>query len=193
MSKKLLFSSYKLEIMKDKEEIMLNALNHSIRRDILRLIERKGSTSYTQMLNRTELPTGKLNYHLKQLSGLIEKTVADEYTLTPLGKKAISILESIRVNGLDEYFNKVQEVQTRSFSPLMKGLILGGIVVTLFMLGVWVFMGYMSITEGAPVPVIVTLGVCYCLGSGLLIFLINAYRTAPEYIEQFERRIFGKE
>lgn len=181
-----------IEIMKEKEDIMLNALNHRVRRDILRLIEIKGSVSYTQILNRTELPTGKLNYHLKQLIGLIEKTASDEYRLTPLGEKAVSILETIRVSELDEYFKKVQEVQTRSISPLMKGLLKGGMVVTLFMLGFWIFMGYVVITEGAPIPVKVILIILYCLGIGLLIFLIDVYRTAPEYIERLERRIFGK-
>jgi hypothetical protein len=177
--------------MKEKEEIMLNALNHHIRRDILRLIKRKGSVTYTHILNRTELPTGKLNYHLKQLSGLIEKTVTDEYQLTLLGEKAVSILESIQADGLDEYFKKMQEVQTRSISPLMRGLLKGGMVAALFLLGFWIFMGYMVITEGAPVPVIIILIILYGLGIGLLVFLINAYRTAPEYIERLERRIFG--
>jgi hypothetical protein len=63
----------------------------------------------------------------------------------------------------------------------------------LFMLGFWVFMGYMVFIEGAPIPVIVMLIILYALGIGLLTFLINAYRTAPEYIERLERRIFGKE
>lgn len=156
----------------------------------MRLTKSKGSVTYTQILDRTELPTGKLNYHLKQLTGLLEKTTSDEYQLTPLGEKAVAILDSIQSNGLDEYFKKMKEVQTQSISPLMKGLLRGGIVVTVLMLGFWIFMGYIIYTEGAPTPVKVILVILYGLGIALLIFLINAYRTAPEYIERLERRIF---
>ncbi len=178
--------------MEDREEIMLNALNHKTRRAILRLLKDKPSVTYTQILDRTEIPTGKLNYHLKQLTGLIEKTVSDEYVLTPLGEKAVAILESIHTNGLDHYFEKVKEVQAKSMSPLMKGLLRGGIVVTVFLLGFWAFMGYLVITEGAPVPVMVMLVILYALGIGLLGFLIRAYKTAPAYIERVERQIFGR-
>jgi hypothetical protein len=103
--------------MKDREEIMLNALNHRIRRDMLRLIKKRGSITYTQILNRIELPTGKLNYQLKQLSGITEKTVTDEYQLTPLGEKAVSILESIHADGLDEYFKKYRKFRPEAFLP----------------------------------------------------------------------------
>lgn len=178
--------------MEDREEIMLNALNHKVRREILRLIQNKGSATYTQILDRTEQPTGKLNYHLKQLAGLVDKTVTDEYELTPLGEKAVTILESIQSNGLDEYFRKVREVQTRSISPLMKGLIRGGIIVAVFILGFWGFMGYLMYTEGAPIPVWIILIILYALGIALLLFLVNAYRSAPEYIERVEKRIFGR-
>lgn len=171
---------------------MLNALNHKTRRAILRLINNKTSVTYTQILDRTESPTGKLNYHLRQLSGLIEKTVSDEYVLTPLGEKAVAILESIHTNGLDKYFQKVKEVQKKSISPLMKGLLRGCIVVTVLLLGFWAFMGYLVITEGAPMPVMVILVILYALGIGLLGFLVRAYKTAPAYIERVERRLFGE-
>lgn len=178
--------------MEDREEIMLNALNHKIRRAILRLIQIKGSATYTHILDRTELPTGKLNYHLRQLTGLIEKTASDEYQLTPLGEKAVAILESIQSDGLDEYFKRVKQVQTKSISPLMRGLLRGSIIVTIFVLGFWSYMGYMAYTTNAPLPVFVVLVILYGLGIALLIFLVNAYRTAPPYIEQIEKRIFNK-
>ena len=179
--------------MDDREEIMINALNHRIRREILRLIQKKGSATYTQILDRTESPTEKLNYHLKQLTGLIEKTAADDYQLTPLGEKAVSILDSIQSEGLDDYFEKVKTVQTKSISPLMKGLLRGGIVVTVLLLGFWAYMGYLAYTSGAPVPVIIVLIILYGLGGALLVFLVNVYRSAPGYIERVERRIFSSE
>jgi len=177
--------------MENREEVMLNALNHRSRREILRLIESKGSVTYTQILDRTELPTGKLNYHLKQLSGLIEKTESDDYQLTPLGATACSILDSIKSKGMDEYFKKMKEVQTRSISPVMKWFLRGAIIVTLFILGIWIFMGYIAYTEGAPIFVWIILGILYALGLALLIFLIYVIKFAPKYAERIERRIFG--
>lgn len=176
--------------MKDKEEIMLNSLNHKVRRNILRLIKAKGSVTYTQILDRVESPTGKLNYHLKQLTGLIEKAASDEYELTPLGEKAVEILDAIQSNGLDEYFNKVNEAQTQSISPLMRGFFKGGIAVAVFLLGFWTFMGYLMYTTGAPLAVWVILAILYAMGVALLMFLITVYRTAPQYIERLEMRIF---
>jgi len=175
--------------MEDREEIMLNALHHKTRRAILRLLKGKPGVTYTKILDRTEIPTGKLNYHLKQLTGLLEKTVSDEYVLTPLGEKAVAMLESIHANGLDHYFEKVKKAQT-TMSPLMKGFLRGSIVVCVLVLGFWTFMGYLVITEGAPVPVLIILIVLYVLGIGLLAFLVRAYKTAPAYIEEIERRIW---
>lgn len=175
--------------MEDKEEILINAPTHKVRRDILRLIKNRGSATYTHILDRTELPTGKLNYHLKQLTGFIEKKESDAYQLTPLGEKAVTLLESIQTDGLDEYFKKTKQVQT--ISPLMRGLLRGGIVVTVLVLGFWTFIGYILYHEGGPTAVWVILIILYALGIALLIFLVKASRSAPAYIEQIERRIFG--
>ncbi len=175
--------------MEDKEEILINALTHRVRRDILRLIKSRGSATYTHILDRTELPTGMLNYHLKQLTGFIEKNESDAYQLTPLGERAVTLLESIQTDGLDEYFKKSKQVQT--ISPLMRGLLRGGIVVIVLVLGFWAFIGYILYREGGPTAVWVILIILYVLGIALLIFLVKASRSAPAYIEQIERRIFG--
>jgi DNA-binding HxlR family transcriptional regulator len=177
--------------MENREEMMLNALNHGVRRDILRVINGKGSATYTQILDRTELTTGKLNYHLKQLTGVIEKTASDEYQLTPLGITAVSILDSIHSNGMDNYFKRLKEVQTKSVSPFMKSFFKGAIVVVILMLGFWGFMGYLMYTEGGPRAIWIILGILYVLGTALLIFLIRVLKFAPEYAERIERKLFG--
>ncbi len=175
--------------MENREEILLNALAHGLRREIVRFIKAKGSATYTQIMDKTELSTGKLNYHLKQLSGLLEKNASDNYVLTPLGEKAVVILEALNVSGLDEYFERMKKAQT--LSPFMRGLFRGGIVVTILVLAFWGFMGYMAYTEGAPLAVWVILAVLYGLGAALLVFLVNASRSVPAYIEKVERRISG--
>ncbi len=89
------------------EEVLLNALHHEIRREILRLIS-KTPHSYSQLLTHFDISTGKLNYHLRLLEGLIEKNQDGEYILTILGKKSLETLEQFNqeLNSTDQEFIK---------------------------------------------------------------------------------------
>jgi predicted transcriptional regulator len=72
------------------EEVLYQALAHPMSRNLLKILSAKQTgVSYTKLINEMSLPTGKLNYHLDQLSGLIEKNEERRYVLTPLGKKAL--------------------------------------------------------------------------------------------------------
>nr|MDO8115322.1 winged helix-turn-helix domain-containing protein [Candidatus Sigynarchaeota archaeon] len=73
---------------------VINALNHEIRRKILMLLESTPKT-YSQLLETFDIATGKLNYHLKLLEGLIDKNKEGMYKLTALGEKALSILKEL--------------------------------------------------------------------------------------------------
>ncbi|MFA5572091.1 MAG: helix-turn-helix domain-containing protein [Candidatus Bathyarchaeia archaeon] len=70
------------------ENVIFQALVHPIRRTIVRSVQsRNQGVSYTELITELGLPTGKLNYHLDQLKGVLEKNTANYYILTPLGKK----------------------------------------------------------------------------------------------------------
>src|SRR5690554_6038221 len=75
------------------EDVLFQALAHPMRRDILSVIaaNREGVT-YTELINEMGLSTGKLNYHIEQLCGLITKNDAHRYVLTPFGEKALNHL-----------------------------------------------------------------------------------------------------
>ncbi len=73
------------------EDVIFNALNHSVRRDVLRLLE-KNKMSYTALLDHFVISSGKLNYHLKLLSGFVEKNDEGIYTITKLGESVLNIL-----------------------------------------------------------------------------------------------------
>jgi membrane protein YdbS with pleckstrin-like domain len=81
-------------------EWVLKAISHELRREILFLIANNSSQSYTAILEQLELSTGKLNFHLKQLAGLIEKQNDGSYILTSIGKESIDILN--QVNSITE-------------------------------------------------------------------------------------------
>ena len=73
---------------------IINALNHEIRRDTLVLLE-KSPMSYSQLLEKFNIATGKLNYHLKLMDGLITKDGNGHYVLTALGQKALGIMKEL--------------------------------------------------------------------------------------------------
>jgi membrane protein YdbS with pleckstrin-like domain len=102
--------------MQDQElaiesEWVLKAITHTIRQKMLVLIEENTTQSYTDLLQKINLSTGKLNFHLKQLTGLIEKQSDGSYILTTIGKKAIDILRQIDTISEDqeqaEYFKSI--------------------------------------------------------------------------------------
>ncbi|MBN1329737.1 MAG: PH domain-containing protein [Candidatus Heimdallarchaeota archaeon] len=78
-----------------ESEWILKAISHNTRQEILNLIAEKKVQSYTYLMQKLNLSTGKLNFHLKQLTGLIEKQTDGNYKLTEIGFKAIDILKQI--------------------------------------------------------------------------------------------------
>jgi DNA-binding transcriptional ArsR family regulator len=77
----------------DVEEVILQALSHRERRKILKILaSAPGGITYSSILGETGLSTGRLNYHLKELSGFIERDDERMYRLTALGEKALGTL-----------------------------------------------------------------------------------------------------
>jgi hypothetical protein len=108
----LLFMSVLVVTRRDEiEEIIIQALGHPERRNIIEILgTSKENVSYSEVLGDIGLNTGKMNYHLKLLEGLIERDKNRRYTLTPIGKKAFMILNSMTTdleNGYEEYLRKV--------------------------------------------------------------------------------------
>jgi hypothetical protein len=68
-------------------------LKDETRKKIVLLLNEKGSLSYTQLLEETEVgSTGLLNYHLKSLGDLIVKNETGQYLLSEKGKLASKLL-----------------------------------------------------------------------------------------------------
>jgi len=99
-------------------EWLLKAMSHSIRQRILNLIVENAFQSYTDLMQKLSLSTGKLNFHLKQLTGLIEKQEDGSYILSPIGKKAFDILEQI--NSIGEDKEKVDYLKSIALSRTLK-------------------------------------------------------------------------
>ena len=68
-------------------------LKDETRRKIVLLLNEKGSLSYTDLMNNLKIDnTGRLNYHLKVIDGLVLKREDGLYALTEKGKIATQLL-----------------------------------------------------------------------------------------------------
>jgi predicted transcriptional regulator len=177
------------------EGIIFQALAHQMRRTILKIAasDSKG-VSYTELVTELGLSTGKLNYHLEQLSGFVEKNEERRYVLTPLGKKALNQLNLAKqeVSADDEkYVRTAGLAQKTSLQPAAKSFLSIGIVMTSVFVFVWAYIAYIAVTEGAPIIVYILLPVLIAVGLSLLGTLIYALRKTPEWVRRFERRFIG--
>ncbi len=102
------------------EEIIIQGLGHQERRNILKIISlAEGGASYSGILGELGLNTGRMNYHLRQLEGLVVRNGNRKYHLTPLGEKAISVLHSMTQNlenGYEEYLNSARTARSSGVS-----------------------------------------------------------------------------
>ena len=136
----------------DIEDVIIQALSHPERRNIIEILGTSmEGVSYSEILAEIGLNTGKMNYHLKLLEGIIERDKNRRYTLTPLGKKAFMILNSITEeleNGYEDYLSKARQSQG---SGVVRFANIWFILLALLSLsavaGVWVFVD-MEISAG---------------------------------------------
>jgi predicted transcriptional regulator len=109
----------------DIEEAIFQGLNNKERRTIVKIIKlAKDGAIYSDILGETGLNSGSLNYHLRQLEGLISKNTQGRYILTPLGEKALRALYSMSEhleNGYEEYLKKAKKTQKRSYFLVFAG------------------------------------------------------------------------
>ena len=80
--------------MSEKRGKVYHALNHPIRREIVKLLGtrgRLGATDFKEILN---IGPGKLYYHLENLGSLIEQDHERKYKLSEEGNEAYQILIS---------------------------------------------------------------------------------------------------
>jgi predicted transcriptional regulator len=168
------------------ENAIIKTLGHSERREILRILEASPEgVKYSSILGETGLTTSKLNYQLKEMEGFIKKDEDRLYSLTPLGYKAISVLNHINEN-LDEKdyeLTTTLENQRRSF--IKKHLNnLFYVVMALFGAG-QVVLTYFAFTEPSGGITMPLLALAY-IACGVIIYgLDRVRRSSPKYLLSF--------
>ena len=81
----------------DQDEVTraLAVLSHPLRRQILSALDGKGELSFTDIMTALDIDTGKLSFHIRNLSGFIEQSPTGKYKLTRTGEHAIELLRDL--------------------------------------------------------------------------------------------------
>lgn len=178
------------------EDIILQAIGHNERRGIIRIIgANPEGVTYSSILGETQLNTGHLNYHLRNLDGLIEKWDDKMYRLTPLGYKALELMNNLSKeidSEVIQYVETAKSIQDGSIHPFIKGLLYIGIagVGIVFLASIGLFV--MTITRGsfAIMEIFISLGMMGFTGV-ILWVLANALKTVPEFVRRLERKLMN--
>lgn len=106
---------------KFETEWIIKAISHEIRRNIINLLEVNSHLTYTELLKELNLTTGKLNFHLRQLVGLVEKHDDGFYRLTPAGTSILKSLLEIKTIGDEDSMSETHRFykgfSIRQFNP----------------------------------------------------------------------------
>jgi hypothetical protein len=77
-----------------EEKAIINALNHEVRREMLRMLH-EGPLHVLEMQDYQNLPSVALKFHLKQLSGFVEENGDHVVRITALGERTFMLLDSL--------------------------------------------------------------------------------------------------
>lgn len=149
---------------------------------------------YSALMEHFTISSGKLNYHLKLLSGFVEKQSDGLYHNTPLATRVLQLLEAFRGSIQDAerpllkkaYISQIQEDKSYLHFRLVGGLQMKIVLlVSMFALIIVVMVMYSSSTDisiiwpffaiALPVTVI-----------GIL-WVYRMYRPAKEFVARVER------
>ncbi|MHA2134221.1 MAG: winged helix-turn-helix domain-containing protein [Candidatus Thorarchaeota archaeon] len=176
---------------KEVEATVFEVLAHPVRRDILKLVAyREDGASYTDILGEFSLSTGRLNYHLKQMDGFIQKNDHLRYTLTPLGRAAADLMFSLGKDLPEDAEKFVKIRKPPSLMPALKFMAYLLMVVVSIPI---IFVGmelYGLIVEGGQLIEIVGFTVAMAIGLAVFVWIAYMVRFAPGYLRHLERRFY---
>lgn len=102
----------------EQVDLVLSAINHPIRRDIVRYLAESGPQSYTSLLERFRLQTGTLNHHLRMLEPLLEQDGDKRYLLNREGEIAYQTMKHMEALLSRP---RLPALRRRSVTPIIRG------------------------------------------------------------------------
>jgi len=179
----------------DLDDVVIKGLSSPERRNILRIVASyPEGVNYTGILGESGLSTGRLNYHLGELTGFLERGEGRLYSLTELGKKAVSVLTFIHEDIDASLLETVNTKRSERLKSIRKRMDYGFYFLGLILLGVTCVAGTFAEAQGDPVLRAFT-GFWVLFSVGLMYFVNRSRKRDPERIlwlvEWLEWRLFG--
>jgi len=177
---------------KEVEAIIFDVLAHPARRDILRLVVYgDDGASYTEVLSELGLSTGKLNYHIKQLNGFIEKNERLRYTLTPLGIVSMELMLSLKEKPTNDFGKYLKVRKPFSLMPALRWMA----YILMFSLTIPILFGgvelYEILLEGGPIEGVLFMFAFLATGIAVFAWIVYMVKNAPEFLKHLEERLYG--
>jgi hypothetical protein len=167
------------------EDLVIRALSHKERKNILKIVASyPDGVNYTGILGESGLSTGKLNYHLGELTGFLEKGDNRLYRVTELGRKAISVLEYIYQDIDVASIKTLNTKRTRRLRPIRRRMDIGFYIVTIVMVGITGLMGYFAWVEKNQILGIFTV-LLGAVGAIVLYMFDRSRKRGPDRILWF--------
>jgi len=177
------------------DDLVIRALSSPERKNILRIVgSYPEGVNYTGILGETMLSTGRLNYHLGELDGFLEKDEERRYSLTELDRKAVAVLEFIKKDIDTSVLETLNTRKAERLRWIRRRMDAGYYVASAVLLGITGLMGYFAITEADPVLAAFT-PVWGLMSVGLIYLMNRSRKRDPERIlwvvEWLEWRLLG--
>ena len=172
--------------MKNKEneldDIIIKAIGHPERKNILRIVgSYPEGVNYTGILGESGLSTGRLNYHLGELEGFLDRDENRLYRLSEIGKKAVATLNFINKDIDLNLLESVNTKRSKRLKKIRKRLDIGFYVVTALFVGVTGLMAYFSYVESDSILSAFTL-VFALFSIGIIYMTDRSRKNDPERI-----------
>lgn len=149
--------------------------------------------SYTELLTELQISTGRLNYHLRQMDGFLEKNDNLRYTLTPLGVKTMDVLTLAKksVNAeenLEKYYRPaLNKSPLQLLVRSMACILFIGVLVPLYFIGQ---LTWTAIAEGAEFSYILFNLLAFLLAAAIATWILAAFKYAPGIVKRVEGKLY---
>lgn len=84
-----------MAVDQDRVSKILSVLAHPLRREILVYLSEKEECTFTDLMNALNVDTGKLSFHMRNLSAFLEQTPTNKYRLSKVGENAIVLIKDL--------------------------------------------------------------------------------------------------
>ena len=179
----------------DLDDVVIKGLSSPERRNILRIVASYSEgVNYTGILGESGLSTGRLNYHLGELTGFLESGEDRRYRLTELGKKAVAVLSFIHEGVDNGLLGMVNTKRSERLKSIRRRIDYAFYFLGFILLAITALAGTLAETRADPVLRAFT-GFWVLFSVGLLYLANRSRKRDPERIlwvvEWLEWRLFG--